>query len=536
MFNGFCSSSNYCGYYIPEREFAFWKVSFDTESVLPDSGSFFHIMIDKVPVVVIGLLCGLLGALYVSINAKLLLIRKRYLKSASWHLILEVIIISLLTSTVTFWLPMFFGQCHAGVLSSDNDSGGSSQYFEKFIQYNCGKGQYNDLALLFTGSQTNSIKRLYTSPSTDVRSISLQSLAIFGCQIFVLIVITNGIAIPSGIFTPCILIGACIGRFLGILFQELNFASEVDIGICALLGSAAFVAGVLRRTVSLGVVLIEVSSATAIVPSLMLSMLLSKSVADRFNPSLVDEQSRIKEIPFMPQHPKDITRGLQLQAVDVMSKTVKSLRPCEMVINVINMLQTCTHSAFPVLDGQKYKGIVTRQQLLASLKSGLFYEHQNEMNVMRHSPTRHRFTQSNVVRNVATSSNGNDNYDNLLDIHPRYMNHFVDLWPYILPNPVVEADTPFEMTYDIFRAMALRTLPVVHHFVEVVGMISRNDCLNVEGPVLRRLNSLSHIDSDARKTEDQTTKASHENRNMVRSDLWQGPEEDTPLLSGYSKV
>ena len=572
MFNGLCSnSSSRCGYYAPAREFAFWNISFNKKSMQPDSGSFIHIMIDNFPVLVIGLVCGLLGALYVSINSKLLILRKRYTKSASWKLIVDVILISLLTSAVTFWLPLFAGQCHSGVTSTnfgngngngdgdgDNSAGGNvSNFYDRFIQYNCPAGEYNDLALLFTASQTNSIKRLYTSPSDNVRSLSLQSLAIFGCQIFTLVVVTNGSAIPSGIFTPCILIGAVVGRICGIFLNNLHFV-DIDIGVCALLGSAAFVAGVLRRTVSLGVVLIEAVGATAIVPSLMLSMLASKSIADRFIPDLISEQSRIKELPFMPPHPKDITRGLQLQATDVMSKSIKSFQPFEMVINIINVLQSCQHSAFPVIDAHKYKGIVTRQQLIACLKAGDFHHQQqqqqqqqnfgdsdnnNNNNFRRRSPTRHRFHQSEVVRKVATSTD--DDIDDIPDIHQRYMNHYVNLWPYILPNPVVEADTPFEMAYDIFRTLALRSLPVVHHFVEVVGMISRNDCLNVEAPVLRRLNQLSQNNDSSYQhhcTRDQSPSVQinqhlhddDDNDDNVEAD--QGNEMERPLLAHSMNV
>ena len=68
--------------------------------------------------------------------------------------------------------------------------------------------------------------------------------------------ITFGIAIPSGIFTPTVLIGASLGGAAGLVFQEHIFP-DITPSTFALLGVAALLAGIQRSTVSVAVILVE---------------------------------------------------------------------------------------------------------------------------------------------------------------------------------------------------------------------------------------------------------------------------------------
>lgn len=69
---------------------------------------------------------------------------------------------------------------------------------------------------------------------------------------------TYGIAVPSGLFVPCIVIGAAWGRLTGALLANRYPDQEwADPGKYALIGAAAMLAGVVRMTISLTVIIIE---------------------------------------------------------------------------------------------------------------------------------------------------------------------------------------------------------------------------------------------------------------------------------------
>mmetsp|Transcript_35999 Transcript_35999/g.81294 ORF Transcript_35999/g.81294 Transcript_35999/m.81294 type:complete len:778 (+) Transcript_35999:86-2419(+) len=104
--------------------------------------------------------------------------------------------------------------------------------------------------------------------------------------------VTFGALVPAGLFVPSLYIGGCFGRALGVIvkrFGPLLFAVEVPIepGIYAMVGAGAMLAGVSRLTVSLAVVLVELTGGLTYVVPFMLAVLIAKWVGD----SMTDGQS-----------------------------------------------------------------------------------------------------------------------------------------------------------------------------------------------------------------------------------------------------
>lgn len=108
---------------------------------------------------------------------------------------------------------------------------------------------------------------------------SFASLFIFLLVFFFLVTITAGISVASGLFVPMMVIGATMGRALGQGLQTIfndgkikrfsffsqNFSQSyktkdsIDPSIYALVGSAAMMSGFSRITISLCVILIELT-------------------------------------------------------------------------------------------------------------------------------------------------------------------------------------------------------------------------------------------------------------------------------------
>lgn len=63
--------------------------------------------------------------------------------------------------------------------------------------------------------------------------------------------------VPSGLFVPALVAGAAMGRFVGQVLNE-HTAYKPYIGTYAVMGAAAFLGGVVRMTISLTVILVEV--------------------------------------------------------------------------------------------------------------------------------------------------------------------------------------------------------------------------------------------------------------------------------------
>ena len=108
-----------------------------------------------------------------------------------------------------------------------------------------------------------------------------------------LVIISYGCKVPAGIFVPSMAIGASFGRMVGILVQALydaypdsSFFSACDPdvpcitpGTYAFLGAAAALSGIMHITVSVVVIMFELTGALIyILPTMVRPLLLSLSL------------------------------------------------------------------------------------------------------------------------------------------------------------------------------------------------------------------------------------------------------------------
>lgn len=103
------------------------------------------------------------------------------------------------------------------------------------------------------------------------------------------VIVSYGCKVPAGIFVPSMAIGASFGRMVGILVEALHesfpdskfFAScEPDVpcitpGTYALLGAGAALSGIMHLTISVTVIMFEITGAlTYILPTMVSSRLI----------------------------------------------------------------------------------------------------------------------------------------------------------------------------------------------------------------------------------------------------------------------
>jgi chloride channel 3/4/5 len=93
-----------------------------------------------------------------------------------------------------------------------------------------------------------------------------------------LTIITFGIKVPSGVIIPSLDAGALFGRLIGQYIPSSS--SSISPGIFAMVGAAAFLAGVSRMTISLCVIMFELTGELEYVIPHMLAILVAKWTAD----------------------------------------------------------------------------------------------------------------------------------------------------------------------------------------------------------------------------------------------------------------
>ncbi|KAM7184536.1 Cl channel CLC-3 [Naviculisporaceae sp. PSN 640] len=121
-----------------------------------------------------------------------------------------------------------------------------------------------------------------------------------------LTIITFGCKVPSGIIIPSLDAGALFGRMIG------QLVPGISPGIFAMVGSAAFLAGVSRMTVSLAVIMFELTGEVNFILPFMVAILTSKWVADAISKDGVyDLAQHLLGHPFLDSdHALDKVRRL----------------------------------------------------------------------------------------------------------------------------------------------------------------------------------------------------------------------------------
>jgi chloride channel 7 len=182
-------------------------------------------------------------------------------------------------------------------------------------------------------------------------------------------IFSYGIAAPSGLFVPVILTGATYGRLIAMLMGSY---SNLDHGLFAVLGSASLLGGSMRITVSVCVILLELTNNLLLLPLVMLVLLISKTVADAFNANIYDLLVKLKGFPYLEAHAEPYMR--QLTVADVVTGPLQWFNGVEKVGNIVHVLKTTGHNGFPVVDEPPFSvspvlyGLVLRAHLIVLLK------------------------------------------------------------------------------------------------------------------------------------------------------------------------
>ncbi|CAK7267127.1 chloride channel [Sporothrix epigloea] len=222
-----------------------------------------------VPFVLLGVLGGLYGGLFIKANMWIARWKKDRVANHAWlpSPVIQVVAVALLTALINY--PNLYMRAQSSELVSN-------------LFAECSQLLEDPFGLCKTGA------------ATAGTIVLLLFAAVLG---FFLAAITFGLQIPAGIVLPSMAIGALIGRAVGIVMEIwqrshsgffLFESCEQDMqcvtpGTYAIVGAAAALTGVTRVTVSIVVIVFELTGALSYVLPIMVAVMISKWVGDAFS-------------------------------------------------------------------------------------------------------------------------------------------------------------------------------------------------------------------------------------------------------------
>ncbi|KAI8993977.1 Cl-channel protein [Trametes punicea] len=407
--------------------------------------------------VILGLFGGLYGALVVKFNLMVAEFRRRYL---SKYAVAEAVTLAVITAMIG-WFNHF--------MRID-----MTESMEILFRECDGASDYDHLC------QTS-----YQWPM--VNSLFLATVARAG-----LVVVSYGCKVPAGIFVPSMAIGATFGRMIGILVKAINRAyptsgifsvCQPDVpcitpGTYALLGAAATLSGVMRLTVTVVVIMFELTGALTYILPTMIVLLVTKAVGDFLGTTgIADEMIRFNGYPFLE---KD-DHAYNVPVSRVMRTDLKTLSASGLTVRDIEKILASTAvKGFPIISADDRKtlmGFIDRTELLYVLEKAKQVQEVLPETLVSFASDAQDHDEVELPGIAAGPAVGLDEDVSLDIMESTASQDVLKLWPWVNQTPLtVSPQLPLEIVMQLFKRMGPRVILVEDHGA-LAGLVTVKDVL-----------------------------------------------------------
>ncbi|AOA62260.1 Anion/proton exchange transporter [Komagataella phaffii CBS 7435] len=396
----------------------------------------------EIPVfMLLGLFGGLYGIVVSKLNIKVVHFRNRFLIP---HAIKEVVYLTLLTSLI----------CYNNVFLKDE--------MTKTMQ------------LLFKECSPDSHSLLCTNDNSH-KSWLVLSLLVATLIRSVLVIISYGCKVPAGIFVPSMAVGATFGRSVGLIMEILYASREtswlfascpkdgsscITGGSYALIGAASALSGITHLTVTVVIVMFELTGAVNYIIPIMIAIAVTKTINDRYGAGgIADQMIKFNGMPFIDS--KEEHEFFQDNATHKAMTLETVYFPLRLSYHDLEVILADTdYKAYPVLDQEGFcSGLVQREQLVAEIGR---LKGQDRL-------------QLETMCMFSEDSSTNPFIEDLQDSETCYLDHLIKRDPVS-----VMTSTPLEISLDIFVKLGPRLILVKNSGGKLAGLLSRKDIIKYE--------------------------------------------------------
>lgn len=396
------------------------------------------ILIELIPFIFLGIVGGVIGSIFIKGNIRWCNFRKT--SKLGKYPISEVLAITLITGIVAYpneytqmntseLIRLLFGQC--GIADNSQLCDYKANYTNlvnaKFGIAEAGPGVYNSIYLLM------------------LALIFKLAITIF----------TFGIKVPCGLFIPSMAMGAIAGRMIGIVMEQIAFrypnswvfqnACSTGVncmtpGIYAMVGAAAMLSGITRMTVSLVVIVFEITGQVNFIVPLMCAVMTAKWVGDALSrEGIYHAHIILNEYPFLDAKDEvlDVSYAREcMQPSDRSGGSLSTLLLSGQTVGQLEALLTSTNfNGYPVVVSDQCRslaGFVLKNDLQMALRAS-----RRMKDLTENTP---------VIFDIESTPDA------------LHLKRVVDFAPITITDA-----TPMEIVVDMFRKLGLRQVLVSHN-------------------------------------------------------------------------
>lgn len=317
----------------------------------------------------------------------------------------------------------------------------------------------------------------------DKRLGNILSLVIATVLRIFLVIISYGCKVPAGIFVPSMAIGASFGRFVGIIVQALHEASPnsaffaackpdepcITPGTYAFLGAAAALSGIMHITISVVVIMFELTGALTYILPTMIVVGVTKAVSELFGKGgIADRMIWFSGMPFLDNKEE---HNFGVPVSQVMRTSVVSMPVSGLTLNDVEaLLADDRYQGFPIVEDTKTKilvGYIGRTELRYAVDR-LRRERTISPDikcVFAPPPAQQPITPITPTVSVNIDSMSSTSLD---------FSRYVDATP-VTAHPRL----PLETVMELFRKIGPRVILIEYHG-KLTGLVTVKDCLKYQ--------------------------------------------------------
>ncbi|RJE18790.1 Chloride channel [Aspergillus sclerotialis] len=298
------------------------------------------------------------------------------------------------------------------------------------------------------------------------------SLAFATALRILLVIVSYGCKVPAGIFVPSMAIGASFGRMVGILVQALHesfpdsaffAACEPDVpcitpGTYAFLGAGAALSGIMHLTISVTVIMFELTGALTYILPTMIVVGVSKAIGSRFgNGGIADRMIWANGFPYLDSKGDHVFNVPVSHAMTADARTLPAsdfpVREAE------HLLSDNKFQGFPIVEDRTARS----QGIVSPNARCIFTKEAAETSVGRRASVPQHLAPE-TFEAIETSTGA----------------RHIDFSRYVEHTPLsVHPRLPLETVMEIFKKMGPRVI-LVEHRGRLTGLVTVKDCLKYQ--------------------------------------------------------
>ncbi|KAJ7594451.1 Cl-channel protein [Mycena floridula] len=400
--------------------------------------------------VILGIFGGLYGAFVVKFNLQVAAFRRKHLAD---HGVAEAVTLATLTAMIG--------------------------YFNRFLRID----MTESMAILF--KECEGVAGKFSNIcQTQLQWRTTNSLILATVIRIGLVVISYGCKVPAGIFVPSMAVGATFGRMVGIIVRAMYRAYPnsgifafcdpnvpcITPGTYAFLGAAAALSGVMRITVTVVVIMFELTGALTYILPTMIVLLVTKAVGDFLGTTgIADEMIRFNGFPFLEKE----DHAYNVSVAAVMRTELHKLSDVGMrVKEVESLISRHEVKGFPVTSSDgTLVGYIGRTEIRYVLE-----RYRKIQDVARDTPCSFKSDgrdAENSDLDAAALEIGEEVSEAIFEA----TSEGIKFWPWVNQTPMtVSPQLPLEIVMQLFKRMGPRVILVEDHG-QLVGLVTVKDVL-----------------------------------------------------------